>query len=147
MDLCHVCLLKHRVVLIIAGFNVVMDHVSIGMVDKVDTIGSPDVVTGVEFEQDQETEEDERHSGDIGGHKEVVGGRAEVVVEAVDVNVYGEEDGGDDHEDVVAHELLGDCVVEGGRPGRGAVELGEGVDQQLRGRQEQVDGDQTEQFA
>ena len=65
----------------------------------------------------------------------------------IDVDVDSEEDGGDDHEDVVAHELLGDGVVEGGGPGRGGVELGEGVDQQLRGRQEQVDGDQTEQFA
>ena len=147
MDLRHIGLLEHSVVLIITGLNVVMDYACIWLVDQVYTIGCPNVVTGVEFEEDQEGEEDEGDSGDIGGHKEVGGSRTEVVVEAVDVDVDSEEDGGDDHEDVVAHELLGDGVMEGGGPGRGGVELGEGVNQQLRGRQEQVDGDQTEQFA
>merc|ERR1719350_508929 len=112
MDLRHIGLLEHCVVLIITGLNVVMDYASIRVVDQVYTIGCPDVVTGVEFEEDEEGEEDEGDSSDIGGHKEVGGGRAEVVVEAIDVDVNSEEDGGDDHEDVVAHKLLGDGVVE-----------------------------------
>ena len=119
----------------------------VGLVNKMDAIRCPDVVTRVELEQDQEREEDERDPGDVGSHEEVGGGGAEVVVEAVDVDVDSEEDGGDDHEDVVAHELLSDGVVQGGGAGRGGVELGEGVDQKLRGRQEQVNGDQTEQLA
>ena len=56
---------------------------------------------------------------------------AEIVVEAEDVDVHSKEDGSDNHENVVAHELLGDGVMEGWGPGRGGVELGEGVNQQL----------------
>ena len=62
-------------------------------------------------------------------HKQILCGMAEIVVEAVDVDVDSEKDGSDDHENVVAHELLGNGVVESWRSGGGGVELGERVDQ------------------
>ena len=71
---------------------------------------------------------------------------AEIVVEAVDVDVHSEEDGSDDHEDVVAHELLGDGVVKSWRSGGGGVELGERMHQQLGRGKKQIYGHKTEQF-
>ena len=149
MDLSHIGLLKDGVVpgIIINARFTVMSTFWVRLVDKVDPVGGPDVVAGVELEQDEEGEEDAGHPGYVGCHQQVLGAGAEVVVEVVDVDVHGEQDGRDHHEDVVAHQLLGDGVVQGGGPGGGRVELGEGVHQQLARRQEQVHSDQAEQLA
>jgi len=113
----------------------------------VNTIGGPDIKTTVELEQDQERHEDAGNTSDVGGNQEVLGGSAEVVVELVHVDVHSEEDGGEHHHDVVAHQLLGDGVVKRWRSWRGGVELVEWMNQQLRWRQKQVDCHQTEQLS
>ena len=106
-------------------------------------VGCPDVVGAVELEQDEEGEEDAGNTKHVRRNQQVLGGETEAVVEVVDVDVHGQEDGSDDHDDVVAGQLFRDGVVES-RGARGVgVELGEGMDEELGGGEEEVDGEEA----
>ena len=80
----------------------------------------------VEPEEQEVGEEEGRHPGDVGKYEELPGVGGETVGD-------GEEDAAADHEDVVHGQVLGHSIVEGGGPGAGDVELGEGVQQHLGG--------------
>lgn len=88
-------------------------------------------MAAVELEQDQKRDEDAGNTRYIGSYEKVLSGSAEVVVEVVDVDVHRKEDGGEDHHDVVAHQLLGNGVVQGWRPGGCSIELLKGMNEKL----------------
>ena len=69
----------------------------------------------VELEQNEEGEEDAGNTEHVRRNQQVSGGEAEAVVEVVDVDVDSQEDGGDDHDHVVASQLLRDGVVQSRR--------------------------------
>jgi len=114
------------------------------LVNDMDSVGGPDVVFGVVAVEDQVSDEETGDAGDISVDEEGLGGGAEVVVEPILANVDTEEDGGENEDDVVVDELFGDCVVEGGGAGGGGVELVEGMNNELGGRQEEIDSDERE---
>ena len=95
------------------------------------SIGCPDVMAAVELEQNQKRDEDARNTSYVGCYEKILSGSADVVVEVVDVNVHRKEDSGEDHHDVVAHQLLGNGVVQSWRSGRCGIELAEWVNEKL----------------
>ena len=52
----------------------------------------------------------------------------EGIVEVMDMNINSKKNSRDDHDDVVAHEILGNHVVQCWRTGRISVELVEWMD-------------------
>ena len=112
-----------------------------------DTMRCPDVKGAVELEEEEESHEDARNTSNISIDKEVLGGRSDIVVEAILIDINTEENAAGDEENVVVDELFGNGIVEGWRAWRGGIELGEWVDEELRWGQEEVDGDEAEYLA
>ena len=108
------------------------------------TIGCPDVKGGVELEENEKGNEDARDTSKIGIDKKVLGGRSDIVVEAILIDINTEENAAGDEENVVVDELFGNGIVEGGRAWGCGVKLAEGVEEELGWGQEEVDGNKTE---
>ena len=123
------------------------DSLHVLVEDKVNTIGCPDVKGAVELEENEEGNENARNTGKISIDKEVLGGRSEVVVEAIFIDINTEKNAAGDEENVVVDELFGNGIVECRRAWGSGVELAEGMDQELGWGQEEVDGQQTKYFA
>ena len=107
------------------------DSLHVLVEDKVNTIGCPDVKGAVELEENEEGNENARNTGKISIDKEVLGGRREVVVEAIFIDINTEKNAAGDEENVVVDELFGNGIVECRRAWGSGVELTEGIDQEL----------------
>ena len=95
----------------------------------VDTIGCPDVIGTVELEENEVGKENARHTSKISVDKEVLGGRSEIVVEAVFIDINTEKNAAGDEENVVVDKLFGNGIVECRRAWGSGIELAEWVDQ------------------
>ena len=122
------------------GWKVLMKH-------NVDPMRCPDVKGAVELEEEEESHEDARNTSNISIDKEVLGGRSDIVVEAILIDINTEENAAGDEENVVVDELFGNGIVEGGGAWGCGVKLAEWVEEELRWGQEEVDGDKTEYLA
>ena len=114
---------------------------------NVDTIRYPDVKGAVELEEDEESHENAGSTCKSSIGEEVLGGRSDIVVEAILIDINTEENAAGDEENVVVDELFGNGIGEGGRAWGCGVELAEWVEEELGWRQEEVDGDKTEYLA
>ena len=112
-----------------------------------DTIRCPDVKGAVELEEDEESHENAGNTSKISIDEEVLGGRSDIVVEAILIDIHTDENAAGDEENVVVDELFGNGIVEGGRAWRCGVELAEWVEEELGWGQEEVDGDKAEYLA
>ena len=122
------------------GWKVLMKH-------NVDPMRCPDVKGAVELEEEEESHEDARNTSNISIDKEVLGGRSDIVVEAILIDINTEENAAGDEENVVVDEVFGNGIVEGRGAWGCGVKLAEGVKEELRWGQEEVDGDKTEYLA
>ena len=107
----------------------------------------PDVKEAVELEEEEESHEDARDTSNICIDKEVLGGRSDIVVEAILSDINTEENAAGDEENVVVDELSGNGTVEGRRAWGCGVKLAEWVEEELGWGQEEVDGEKTEYLA
>ena len=94
-----------------------------------DTVRCPDIQGAVELEENKECQEDARNTGEIRIDQEILGGRSNIVVEAVMVDINTKENAGGDEENVVVNKLLSDGIVEGRGARGGGVELAERMNQ------------------
>ena len=102
-------------------------------------MGSPDVRWAVELEQKEMREEDGRHCCEVCTYKEV-----RDVFGYYRVSVDTEEYAGGDDKNIVDNELSGNSRVESRWSWRVGIELAEGMDEKLRGWEEEIDCDKAE---
>ena len=133
--------------ILIPSLRTTNNGLKIVLENKVDTIRCPDVIGAVELEENEKRNEDARDTSKISIDKEVLGGRSDIVVEAILIDINTEENAAGNEENVVVDELFGNGIVEGGRAWGCGVKLAEWVEEELGWGQEEVDGDKTEYLA
>ena len=106
------------------------------------TIRGPEVKGTVEFKENQMRNEDCWNCSQVGTDEEISDAKGYDTVK-----IYAEKNAGDDDEKVVADQLPGNSRMESWWSWRVGIELVEGLDEELRWREEEVDGDETEDSA